>query len=125
MSAYILVEATLTQPKHFAAYARAVPAVVARYGGTYLVLGGDQESLEGDWGEQRIVIHHWPSMAAARAFWFSEEYAALQAAPSRHGVFQGDLGRGHRAGGHSNENDRTTLCGAGTANELYSGECPV
>ena len=94
MSAYILVEASLTQPKHFAAYARAVPAVVARYGGTYLVLGGDQESLEGDWGEQRIVIHHWPSMAAARAFWFSEEYAALKPLRAGTGSFRVTLVEG-------------------------------
>jgi uncharacterized protein (DUF1330 family) len=84
MSAYIIVEAIITKPKEFAAYAQAVPAIVAQYGGVYRVLGGAAESLEGDWGATRLVMHEWPSMDVARAFWESREYAAVK--PLRQGT---------------------------------------
>ena len=50
MTAYIIVEAVIHDPEKFAAYARLVPGIVAEQGGEYLVLGGQQEALEGDWG---------------------------------------------------------------------------
>lgn len=86
MSAYIIVEAIITKPQEFAAYAQAVPAVVAKYHGNYRILGGEVETLEGDWGTTRIVMHEWPSMEAARAFWHSDEYAAVK--PLREGTGQ-------------------------------------
>ena len=60
MSAYIIVEAIITKPQEFVAYAQAVPPIVAQYGGVYRVLGGEAESLEGDWGATRLVMHEWP-----------------------------------------------------------------
>jgi uncharacterized protein (DUF1330 family) len=84
MPAYIIVEAIITKPQEFVAYAQAVPPIVAQYGGVYRVLGGAAESLEGDWGATRLVMHEWPSMDAARAFWQSQEYAAVK--PLREGT---------------------------------------
>ena len=48
MTAYIIVEAEIHDPEKFAAYARVVPDIVAKHGGEYLVLGGQQNALEGD-----------------------------------------------------------------------------
>ena len=53
MTAYIIVEAIVHDPKAFSAYAQKVPVIVAQFGGEYLVLGGPQESLEGDWSTSR------------------------------------------------------------------------
>ena len=47
MTAYIIVEAVLHDAEKFGAYARAVPPIVAEYGGEYLVLGGEHTSLGG------------------------------------------------------------------------------
>ena len=41
MPAYIVVEAAITDGERFSAYAKAVPALVAEYGGYYLVVGGE------------------------------------------------------------------------------------
>lgn len=78
MAAYLVVEAVITDREKFAAYARRVPELVARFGGEYIVLGGTQEALEGDWGEVRLVVHRWPDMASARRFWNSPEYAEVR-----------------------------------------------
>ncbi len=84
MTAYIIVEAIVHDPKAFSAYAQKVPVIVAQFGGEYLVLGGPQESLEGDWSASRVVMHRWPSAEQARAFWESDEYAAAK--PLREGT---------------------------------------
>ena len=78
MAAYLLVEAIIDDMERFSAYAAAVPAIVTQFGGEYIVLGGEQEVLEGDWGKQRIVMHQWPDLESARAFWQSAEYQAAK-----------------------------------------------
>lgn len=78
MAAYLVVEAVITDWQKFAAYAKRVPDAVARAGGEYVVLGGEAESLEGDWGEERLVVHRWPDMASARRFWHSDEYREIK-----------------------------------------------
>lgn len=74
MAAYVVVEAEVTDWERFAAYAKVVPPIVARFGGEYLVLGGQAETLEGEWGATRVVLHRWPDPESARAFWNSPEY---------------------------------------------------
>ena len=78
MPAYIIVEAAISDGEKFGAYARAVPALVAEYGGDYLVLGGEQHALEGDWSGKRIVIHQWPSIEQAQAFGHIDAYAEIK-----------------------------------------------
>lgn len=84
MPAYLIIEAYIRDPKRFADYARATPAVVARHGGQYLVMGGEQTRLEGEPTPVRTVISCWPDRAAALAFWHSPEYAAIK--PLREGT---------------------------------------
>ena len=88
MPAYLIIEARITDPQGFAAYARATPAVVARYGGHYLVMGGEQHSLEGVHAPSRTVISCWPSRAAALAFWNSADYAAIKPLRAGTGSFR-------------------------------------
>jgi uncharacterized protein (DUF1330 family) len=88
MPAYLIIEAHITDPQGFAAYARATPAVVARYGGHYLVMGGEQSCLEGEAVSGRTVISCWPDRAAALAFWQSTEYAAIKPLRDGTGTFR-------------------------------------
>ena len=78
--AYVVIEAKLkeSEMERFGLYASQVPALVSKYGGEYLVLGGHHEALEGDWDTTRIVLHRWPSMVEARKFWDSDEYQELK-----------------------------------------------
>jgi len=78
MPAYMIVQATVTKPEQFAEYAQRMPALVAKYGGKYLALGGAVEKLEGDWDHQALVISEWPSMDAVRTLWHSDDYAELK-----------------------------------------------
>jgi len=88
MSAYIVVEATITDFPKFVPYTKIVPALVAKMGGEYISIGGETEVLEGDWGETKIVLHRWSTMQAARDFWFSEEYQQAKKLREGTGTFR-------------------------------------
>jgi len=86
MTAYIVVEGLISDPDGFAAYAQAVPPLVAQFGGRYKILGGESRVLEGEWGATKLVMHEWPSLETAEAFWYSEEYQRIK--PLRAGTGQ-------------------------------------
>jgi uncharacterized protein (DUF1330 family) len=67
----------VTDPAGFERYRTAVPAVIARHGGRYLVRGGAMQPVEGALGLKRLVILEFPSMEALRGFYDSTEYAPL------------------------------------------------
>jgi uncharacterized protein (DUF1330 family) len=77
MAAYVIAEIDITDPAAYEDYRRQVPAVIARYGGKYIVRGGKVESLEGGWSPKRIAIVEFPSIEQALKFYRSPEYAPL------------------------------------------------
>ncbi len=89
MSAYLIAHLTVTDPDAFEAYRAAVPEVIARFGGRYLVRGGAVETLEGEWRVPRIVIIAFDSMAQARRFYESPDYQEIL--PLRLAAAKGDV----------------------------------
>jgi uncharacterized protein (DUF1330 family) len=79
MPAYIIVNIEVTDSQGFERYRAAVPPVIAAHGGRYLVRGGDLHVMEGAPGWKRLVVLEFPSLAAARAFYASADYAPLLA----------------------------------------------
>ena len=79
MPAYAIVQVDVHDPELFEEYRAQVPAVIAAYGGRYLVRGGAYEVLHGDWPVDRTVVIEFFSMAAARAWHESPEYAGPKA----------------------------------------------
>ena len=65
-------------------YRRRNTDAVAAHGGRFVVRGGEHELLEGDWDTRRLVVMEFPDMAAARAWWTSEQYEAIK--PIRRGA---------------------------------------
>jgi uncharacterized protein (DUF1330 family) len=74
MAAYVLAEIEITNPDGYKEYTTAVPATIAKYGGRFLVRGGNAEVLEGEWPQRRRVIIEFPSFEAAKRWWDSPEY---------------------------------------------------
>ena len=77
MSAYVIAEVEITDPKLFKQYGMGVPATIARYGGRYLVRGGAVEIKEGGWTPKRVVILEFGSIDQARKWYDSPEYRPL------------------------------------------------
>lgn len=79
MSAFVIVDIEVTDPVGYDAYKKLAPAAVALYGGKYIARGGKNETLEGDWRPNRLVILEFPSMEQAKAWINSPEYAPARA----------------------------------------------
>ena len=77
MPGYLIANIKVTDPEGFERYRAGVAAVIAQYGGRYAVRGGTMERLENAEGFNRIIVLEFPSLDAARAFYFSAEYAPL------------------------------------------------
>lgn len=77
MAAYVIGEIEVTDPQVYEEYRRQVPAVVAQYGGRFIVRGGAVEPLEGGWSPKRLVALEFPSMEQARKWYHSPEYTPL------------------------------------------------
>lgn len=79
MTAYIVVQVNVQDAARYDEYSRLVPDSLKRYGGRFRVRGGATEILEGTWQPARLVILDFDSVAKARAWWESDEYAEAKA----------------------------------------------
>ena len=87
---YMIVTAELSDRARFLAdYASVVPAMVARFGGKYIIRGSGGEFLEGGWCDRAsALVSEWPSRDAALAFWNSPEYGEARKLRDGTGRFQ-------------------------------------
>ena len=74
MPAYIIVEIDILDPVGYEEYKKLAGATVEKYGGKYIVRGGETEVLEGDWKPKRIVVLEFESADRAREWLNCEEY---------------------------------------------------
>jgi uncharacterized protein (DUF1330 family) len=77
MSAYVIYEATITDVAQYELYKAAATAAVNAAGARYLARGGDTESFEGE-APARVAILEFADIAAARAWYHSEQYSAAR-----------------------------------------------
>jgi uncharacterized protein (DUF1330 family) len=85
MSAYVIADVTVTDPKEMDAYRKHVPGTLAKYGGRFVVRGGALQAVEGDWKPNRLVVIEFPSMEQAKRWYNSEEYREPKAMRLRAG----------------------------------------
>ena len=83
MPAYVIVNVRVTDPDLYREYAAGTPASIARFGGRFLVRGGEVSVREGSWSPARVVVLEFPDGAAARAWYESDEYQQLLAIRQR------------------------------------------
>ncbi|MBL8559673.1 MAG: DUF1330 domain-containing protein [Hyphomonadaceae bacterium] len=74
---YIIAEISVTDPAGYEAYKAAVAPMVARFGGRYLVRGGQVTPKEGAAPSGRVVVLEFESYAAAQTFFDSSAYQAI------------------------------------------------
>ncbi len=77
MAAYVVAQIDVHDTDGMQLYKDKVPATIERYGGRYLVRGGDTKLLEGDAPASRIVIIEFPSREAAETWYVSPDYQAV------------------------------------------------
>jgi uncharacterized protein (DUF1330 family) len=79
MTAYVIVDIEVTDAEGYKEYVRLAPPTVKFFGGRYIARGGQTETLEGDWHAKRLVILEFESIAKARQWLNSPEYAPARA----------------------------------------------
>jgi uncharacterized protein (DUF1330 family) len=78
MPAYIIARVDVTDWTRYREYTKATPEVIARYGGRFIVRGGQITTLEGEPEMRRLVVIEFPSLARAQEFWNSSEYTKVK-----------------------------------------------
>jgi uncharacterized protein (DUF1330 family)/trans-aconitate methyltransferase len=79
MPAYCLFDVrAITDPRKVEEYRSRVAATVAQYGGSYRVLGGKFDIVEGDWRPGFLVLLEFPSREQAHRWYDSAEYRPLK-----------------------------------------------
>ena len=74
MSAFVIADITVNDPKRYEEYKKLAPPAIAAYGGKYLARGGKSEKLEGNWEPDRVVILEFESIEKAKEWLDSQEY---------------------------------------------------
>ncbi len=77
MKAYLIADIEIKNEAEYVKYRDAVPALVEKYGGHYIVRGGNPQTFEGTWNPKRIVILEFPDMESLQKFYRSDDYAPL------------------------------------------------
>jgi uncharacterized protein (DUF1330 family) len=75
MTAYVIVDIEITNFAGYEEYKKRAPAAVKLFGGKYLARGGPNETLEGDWKANRLIILEFENTAKAKGWLNSPEYA--------------------------------------------------
>ena len=77
MTAYLILDVTVTDLSGFLPYADQIPAFIEKHGGRYIVRGVTPTVMEGDWSPERVVVLEFPSADHARAFLSDPDAAPL------------------------------------------------
>lgn len=77
MAAYMIIAVKMNDREAFInGYGKAVPPLVKKFGGEYVLVAPGAELLEGSLeGYTSMAVSKWKDKAAVHAFWNSPEYA--------------------------------------------------
>ena len=79
MPAYVIASVTeVWDEDKLVEYRKRNTDAVAKHGGRFVVRGGRQEILEGDYAPLRVVVIEFPDLDAARGWYESDDYALLR-----------------------------------------------
>ncbi len=75
MAGYVIVDVDVHDTEAYGEYRKLVAPTIEKYGGRYIVRGGANEVMEGDWTPHRVIVLEFESVARAKEWYGSEEYA--------------------------------------------------
>jgi uncharacterized protein (DUF1330 family) len=78
MPGYIIAQIKVNDPEPYKEYVTKNTELVEKFGGRFLVRGGNPEILEGEVAIQRTIILEFPSADDARRWYESPEYAEIK-----------------------------------------------
>lgn len=76
MPAYLVLMVSIDNPETYSKYTAQTPPLVKKYGGKFLVRGGEVDTIEGEPFNDRIVVLEFPSKQAIHDLFSDPEYLA-------------------------------------------------
>ncbi len=89
MPAYLIARVEVTDWSRYRQYTQRTPAAIERYGGRFIVRGGDTITLEGPAETRRLIVIEFPTLEQAKSFYNSPEYR--EARKLREGASTGEF----------------------------------
>ena len=77
MPAYVIADITVTKLDRYKDYVKKTPATVEKFGGKFIVRGGEVEVITGNWKPRRLVIIEFPNMATLKKWYQSKDYQKI------------------------------------------------
>jgi uncharacterized protein (DUF1330 family) len=74
MPAYLIGRIEVTDPEKYKTYIAATPGILEKFGGKFIVRGGEKATLEGPEETARVVLVEFPSLQSIKDFYNSPEY---------------------------------------------------
>ncbi|MGD2184620.1 MAG: DUF1330 domain-containing protein [Desulfobacterales bacterium] len=74
MAAYLIARVSVTDWDKYNDYIKVTPGIIAKFGGRFIVRGGETVTLEGPEEKWRIVVIEFPDLEKAKEFYYSPEY---------------------------------------------------
>lgn len=74
MAAYMIARVSVTDWNKYNQYMKVTPGIIAKYGGKFIVRGGQTVTLEGPTEKWRIVVVEFPDLEKAKEFYYSQDY---------------------------------------------------
>lgn len=77
MTTYLVAKVAIHDRERYRLYGEGFMPILQQYGGKLVVVSDTPETLEGDWGEGRLVVLSFDNAEAARTWMTSPEYQAI------------------------------------------------
>jgi uncharacterized protein (DUF1330 family) len=78
MLGYAIFNIQVTNPEDYKEYLKHVTAIAEKFGGKYIVRGGETTVIEGTWVHPRTVVIQFPSYEKALEWYHSEDYKPVR-----------------------------------------------
>jgi len=78
MLGYAIFNIQVTNPEDYKQYLKNVTEIAEKFGGKYIVRGGESTVIEGNWAYPRTVVIQFPSYEKALEWYRSDEYKPIR-----------------------------------------------
>ena len=75
---FVIFNIDVTNPEDYNEYITKVKPIVEKFGGEYIVRGGTNQVVEGNWQYSRTIVLKFPSYEKALEWYNSEEYQPIK-----------------------------------------------
>ena len=94
MSGFAIFNIEIKKPEEYKEYVDKVKPIAEKFGGEYIVRGGETTIVEGNWTHPRTVVIKFPSYEKALEWYSSEEYQPIKQIRLENAVANGIIIRG-------------------------------